>query len=87
MNIDTIGWFATVCFALSGVPLAWGAIKSGRSDVPWATVGLVLAGSSGMLLYEMLTTGKFPMLADFTLNAVCWATVAVVKLISEARSC
>jgi uncharacterized membrane protein HdeD (DUF308 family) len=80
---ETVGWCATVCFALSGLPLAWGAVREGRTSVPWSTIALVLGGSLGMLAFEAATTGKLPMLADFALNALCWGVVGLVKLISE----
>lgn len=77
--LETIGWFSTVCFAISGVPFAVDAYRTKRVEIGWSGILLILLGSVGMLVYELGTSHKAPQVADFFLNALCWVVVAKVK--------
>ena len=78
--IEAIGWLSGICFALSSLPFAYQAVKTGNADAPWSTVLLILFGMYGMLVYESATAAQIPQLVDFTCGVFGWSTVAIVKL-------
>lgn len=77
--IDMIGWAAALAFALSAIPIAVSAVRTGKSDVPWESIVLILLGSGGMVIYELGTAQSWPQLLDFVQVFVCWTIVAAVK--------
>lgn len=75
---ELLGSVATVLFMISAIPLAWGCLKSGRSDAPWSTVILVTLGAAFMLAYGILLSA-WPLAIDMVVTFACWAVVGIVK--------
>lgn len=77
--IELLGWISAIAFMLGAVPFAIQAHRLQRTEAPWSAIGLVFVGSSGMVLYELLTAQSWPQIGDFGLTSVCWAYVAWIK--------
>lgn len=84
--IEIIGWLASVCFAISCVPFAYQALKTGKTDAPLSAILLILSGASGMFIYEAFTAQQLPQLLDFGMSASAWGVVLFVKLKADKAS-
>lgn len=77
---EIIGYLSALAFILSGIPIAYGAVRAGRTDISIAGCLLVVSGSVGTFLYVILTSRSTPLLINYAVNFLCWSTILKYRL-------
>jgi uncharacterized protein with PQ loop repeat len=82
--IETIGYIASILFAVCGFPLAWRAYKTKTSDEPWSFLLTWLAGEILMQVYVLVKHGlDLPLLAQYWANTVFLVVILYYKIRSR----
>jgi uncharacterized protein with PQ loop repeat len=84
MTIETIGWVASILFALCGLPLAWKAYKTKKSEEPWSFLIMWFVGEVLMQIYVLVKHGlDLPLLTQYWANTIFLLIVIYYKLRSS----
>lgn len=81
MIIQAIGVLAALCFAVSGVQLAYGVVRQGSAqDFDLKGILLVLGGSVGTFVFLVGTSVYNQITLEMLVNAGSWFTILFYKL-------
>jgi hypothetical protein len=80
--IEILGIIGTVCFAISGAPVALQTVKENKCLVPIFTALCVFIGSLTMYFYLFFQNGfDIIVFLDYWITIICWFIPIYYKLI------
>lgn len=82
--IEILGYTSALLVSLSGLPFALRVIRENRTDLSRSGILMVVLGSGGMLLYELLTACRIPSILNFSICLTSWLIILYIKLKQQA---